>query len=222
MIVIIDCQLGNLRNVQKAFERIGLDTKISNNIEDIQNADGYILPGVGAFGSAMEHLHSLNLVEPLRHNIMQKKKPILGICLGMQILGERGFEDGEHKGLGILPMTIQKLNTGENLPLPHIGWNNIEVKSSSILFEGIPPDADVYFVHSYHAVCNDNEIVAATSNYGTTFVAAIEKDNVFATQFHPEKSQAYGVKILENFANYCRSNSCDFNDAYNSEVASHD
>lgn len=202
--LIIDYDVGNLRNVQKLVESLGQTTKISNSIEEINNASSYLLPGVGAFSDAMNKLTNLGLVEIIRHNVLTKKKPILGICLGMQVLGLESEEGGRTKGLGLLEMFIEKINLNEGYRLPHIGWNDIKIEKESILLNELPVNSDFYFVHSYHARCDDNSIVAATCEYSQKFVAVVEKDNIFGAQFHPEKSQAYGALIMKNFINYCK------------------
>lgn len=200
MICIIDCRLGNLRNVQKAFEKIGVQAIVSSAVSDLEKSQALVLPGVGAFGDAMNTLRELGLVAVIRTEVLEKKKPILGICLGMQVLGVESYEKGHHRGLGILPMSIQRLEPRDTgCRVPHVGWNAITVKNKASLFTGLPEKSDFYFVHSYHAVCEDQTIVAATCNHGMEFVAAVEKANIFATQFHPEKSQAYGLHILSNF-----------------------
>lgn len=207
MICIIDCNLGNLRNVQKVLEKLGESAIISNRCEDIEKADALILPGVGAFGEAMETLRELGLVEVIRREVLDRKKPILGICLGMQLLAIDGYEKGYHQGLGLLPMSVWQLQNQQNISefrLPHVGWNNIAAKDT-VLFEGLPSDANFYFVHSFHAQCQDESIIAATCCYGQEFTAAVHKENIFATQFHPEKSQAYGFKVLRNFIQYVTS-----------------
>jgi len=205
MFVLVDCNLGNLRNVQKAFEKIGEEAIISNNINDIEKADGLILPGVGAFPEAMKNIHSLELFNVLRDQVLNKKKPILGICLGMQLLGKEGYENERCEGLNFLPMIIKKLEININeYRLPHIGWNNITIKKSAPLFEGLPDNPDFYFVHSYHSICDDSNIVSATCDYGQIFVVAVQYENIFGVQFHPEKSQEYGLKILKNFVKYVK------------------
>jgi len=206
MFVLVDCNLGNLRNVQKAFEKIGEKAIISSNVNDIKKAKGLILPGVGAFPEAMRNIHSLGLFDVLRDQVLNKKKPILGICLGMQLFGREGYENERCEGLNFLPMVIKKLEVNINeYRLPHIGWNNITVKKSLPLFESLPDDPDFYFVHSYHPICEDNNIISATCNYGQTFVVAVQNKNIFGVQFHPEKSQEYGLKILKNFVKYVKS-----------------
>ena len=208
MMCIIDCNLGNLRNVQKAFEKLGEQVIISSRQDDIEKADALILPGVGAFGDAMDTLRKMGLVDVIRKEVLEKKKPLLGICLGMQLLAIDGYEKGYHQGLGLLPMSVQQLQNEQNMPgfrLPHVGWNDITARADEVLFEGLPSGANFYFVHSFHVRCMDNSIIAATCRYGQEFAAAVHKDNIFATQFHPEKSQAYGFKVLLNFIKYVKS-----------------
>jgi len=202
--LIIDYDVGNLRNVQKLVESLGEVAKITDSIDEINNASSYLLPGVGAFPDAMKKLSNLGLSEVIRHNVLVEKKPILGICLGMQILGS-GSEEGESiEGLGLLKMSVKKIKNSNEYKLPHIGWNDLMIEKDSVLLNGLPEAADFYFVHSYHAVCDDPSIIAATCDYSNRFVAAVEKDNIFGVQFHPEKSQAYGAHIINNFINFCK------------------
>lgn len=197
--VIIDYDAGNLRNVQKAIEFLGYQSLISNRIEEIGRAEILILPGVGQFYHGMKALEALSLCGVLERKVVQEKTPLLGICLGMQLLAKEGTEGGRHLGLGFINGTVQKLDSNQKgLRLPHIGWNDVVAKKASILFSGIPEHPDFYFVHSYQLVCEE-AVVSATCEYGRPFPAAIEKDNIFATQFHPEKSQRYGLQILKNF-----------------------
>jgi len=206
MLVIIDCNLGNLRNVQKAFEKIGEEAIISNNISQIEKADCLVLPGVGAFAEAMENIHSLGLFDVLRKQIFHEKKPILGICLGMQLLGKESYEHGKCEGLNLLPMVIKKLEVNtDKYRLPHMGWNDISVKNNTSLLEDLPDNPDFYFVHNYHAICDIDNIIAATCDYGQTFVVAVQYENIFGVQFHPEKSQENGIKVLKNFIKYVKS-----------------
>ena len=201
--LIIDYDVGNIGNVRKIIESFGQDVLVSNSERDVNRASSYILPGVGAFPDAMRKLAELGLIETLKNNVCDKKKPILGICLGMQILGLNGDEGGNIDGLGILNMSIRRLQVTTPHRLPHIGWNNIKAAKNSMLLAGLPEAPDFYFVHSYHAQCHDDSIVAATCDYGGQFVAAVEHQNVFGVQFHPEKSQAYGAKVLQNFVSIC-------------------
>lgn len=205
-IVIVDYDAGNLRNVQKAVEHAGAASIISNLHDEIKDSDVIILPGVGAFNDGMHNLKNLGLDTVLQSAVLEDKKPILGICLGIQLLSKEGDEGGQSKGLGILPMKVERLDSDEKgFRLPHIGWNEVFPKKDSILFQNVDTKPDFYFVHSYHVICEDETMVAATAHYGEDFVCAIEKDNVFATQFHPEKSQRYGLRVLKNFLNYCEN-----------------
>ncbi len=206
MILILDFNAGNLRNVQKAFERIGYQPVISGRPADVEKAEVIIFPGVGSFAEAMQTLGEMNVIGTLRRHVMEKHKPFLGICLGMQLLAREGSEGGRTEGLGFLPAKVERLDAeAKGLRLPHIGWNSVVPRANSVLFQGIPADSDFYFVHSYHLICDEAPAVAATCEYGRRFVCAVEKDNIFATQFHPEKSRKAGLKVLENFMNYCRS-----------------
>ena len=199
-IAVIDYDAGNLRNVQKAFEHCGYPTFTTNRVGDIEDANVLILPGVGSFSDGMSALERLKLDGVIANEVREKGKPILGICLGMELLALDGNEGGKRLGLGLLPMSIQRLSSDvHGLRVPHMGWDNVDVVASSIMFSGIPNDPDFFFAHSYHAVSEDNSIVVATCKYGHHFVAAVERDNIFATQFHPEKSQSIGLAILKNF-----------------------
>jgi imidazole glycerol-phosphate synthase subunit HisH len=192
-IAILDYDMANLRSVQKAFETVGHAAQIINSPEQIDKADKLVLPGVGAFADAVNILRARNLVEPILRHI-EKGKPLLGICLGLQILFDVGYEDGEHRGLGVLK--------GDELSLkvPHMGWNQLTIKKPSPLFKNLPDSASVYFVHSYYVEPKDESVIATTTDYGRPFVSSIWRDNLMATQFHPEKSQKVGLQILANFA----------------------
>lgn len=204
-ITIIDYDAGNLRNVQKAVEACGYSAITSRLAEEVESSDVLILPGVGAFQNGMGALERLGLCDAIRKHVITEKKPILGICLGMQLFAKEGHEGGRCQGLGFLPMVIEKLPVEEHgLRLPHIGWNSVDIKSSARMFDGVSPGPDFYFVHSFHAVCETEDIVAATCSYGQSFVASVERDNIFATQFHPEKSQRYGLQYLRNFLEYSK------------------
>lgn len=205
-VAIINCGSGNLRNVQKAFLHFTEDAEIYSDRTGIDEADILVLPGVGAFGDAMENLKRRDLVGPIREAVLDKKKPILGICLGMQLLADVGAENGPVDGLGLVAGTVEKLDVdgaanwaGRRLTLPHIGWNTVLPETGSRLFRDIPNESDFYFVHGYHFVPQSEDIVAARCDYGTEFCCAIETDNIFATQFHPEKSQRFGAKLVANF-----------------------
>ncbi len=198
MIVIVDYNMGNLRSVSKALEHLGASVKISSSPEEIQNADKLVLPGVGAFGDACKELKALNLFEPIRE-FSKKKKPFLGICLGLQLLFDRSEESPEAAGLGIFEGTVKAFRS-KTVKIPHMGWNNAKLVKKHPYTEGLAQDSFFYFVHTYYAVPVQKEIVAAECTYGEeTFPAMIGDGPVFATQFHPEKSQAAGLKILKNF-----------------------
>lgn len=209
--VIVDYGVGNLRSVQKAFEMAGATAEISGDGATLTGADAIVLPGVGAFGDAMENLRKRELIEPLRDAALERKVPFLGICLGMQLLFSGSEEGGHQDGLGIIPGKVVRFELsaakdywGKQLKLPHIGWNNISIDGRSRLLRGVPQDTDFYFVHSYHASETNSGHVAATCRYGEEFVCAIEVENVMATQFHPEKSQGEGQRIVANFVDICR------------------
>ena len=200
MIVIVDYGLGNLFSVQKAFEILGAPVKISGTAEDIHTAERIVLPGVGAFGDGMEFLRTKGLDRALTEEVIGKKKPFLGICLGLQFLAETGEEHGEHRGLGWIKGRVRKLAAEkQGLKIPHIGWNELTMVRASPMFTGINPDADFYFVHSFQLQCADPTDLVATATYGEKITAAVERGNIFATQFHPEKSQDNGLKLLQNF-----------------------
>src|SRR3989338_3798730 len=198
MIVIIDYGLGNLKSVAAAVKRLGYEFSISNRAEDFQKADKLILPGVGAFGDGMRNLLNLNLIAPLTRIVLEQGKPILGICLGAQLMAKESVEFGHHQGLGWIDASVIKLETGDQrLRLPHVGWNNLLQVRRNILFEGIPNEALFYYVHSFYVQCRDFNIVIAECEYGEKFTAAFNRGNIYATQFHPEKSQLYGLRLLD-------------------------
>ena len=199
MIAIIDYDAGNIKSVEKALHYLGEETTVTRDPQTLLNADKVILPGVGSFGQAMENLHTYGLV-PVIHEIVEKKTPFLGICLGLQLLFESSEETPGVEGLGILKGKIVKIPPAPGLKIPHMGWNNIKIKKDSRLFKGLPENPYVYFVHSYYLKAKDDRIVKATTEYGTHIHASVEQDNIFACQFHPEKSSTVGLKILENFA----------------------
>ena len=203
-IAIVDYDAGNLRNVQKAIERLGYRASIAERPEEVDAAEVVVLPGVGAFADGMARLEERGLDLAIRRAAIEDRKPVLGICLGMQLLAFRGDEGGPRPGLEVLPMTVRRMEADRHgLRLPHIGWNEVRPRERSVLFEGLAAGPDFYFVHSYHAVPEDDSIVAATAAYGARFAAALEHRNVFATQFHPEKSQRYGLALLANFLKHC-------------------
>lgn len=200
MIVIIDYHMGNIRSVTKAFKKLNAPFVVSNNPGDIKKASHVVLPGVGAFGDGMKNLENLNLIPLLEEQVLKKKKPFLGICIGMQLLASTGQEYGNHEGLGWIKGTVRRFKVDEKkYKIPHIGWNDITIRIAKPLFDDIPSGIDVYFVHSFHLVPEDKNVIAATCDYSEEFVAAIQQENIFGLQFHPEKSQANGIKIIENF-----------------------
>jgi glutamine amidotransferase len=199
MIVIIDYQMGNLRSVQKGFEKVGHAAVISGDPQEIEAADRVVLPGVGAFEDAMADLHRTGLVDPILAAI-DAGKPFLGICLGLQLLFDVSYEDGEHAGLGVIAGEVIRFVPGEGRKVPHMGWNQLQVRRSAPVLAGIPDGRHFYFVHSYYVVPRDESIIATETCYGPRFCSAIWRDNLFATQFHPEKSQRDGLQILKNFA----------------------
>ncbi len=199
MIAIIDYDAGNLRSVEKALLSLGEEVLVTREREQLLRADKVILPGVGNFGDAMEKLNSFGLVSVI-HELAEMGKPFLGICLGLQLLFERSAEAPGVKGLGILKGEILRIPDKEDLKVPHIGWNSLHLQNSGRLFRGLTEDAYVYFVHSYYLKAAEPQIVKATTEYGVKIDASVEQGNVFACQFHPEKSSRVGLKILENFA----------------------
>ena len=199
MIAIIDYDAGNLKSVEKALLALGEDVLVTRDREKLLAADKVILPGVGNFGDAMEKLKSYGLVSVI-HELAEMGKPFLGICLGLQLLFERSDEAPGVEGLGILKGEIVRIPDGEELKVPHIGWNSLHLQNDGRLFRNLPEEPYVYFVHSYYLKAEDPEIVKATTEYGVTIDASVEQGNVFACQFHPEKSSRVGLKILGNFA----------------------
>ncbi len=201
-IAIIDYDMGNLRSVQKAFEAVGCSATITRSPQVIDDATHVVLPGVGAFGDCMDNLERYGLSSSVRTTIA-KGKPFLGICLGLQLLFTDSEEFGAHHGLGILDGRVVKFrSTDTRMKIPHMGWNQIRFSKQIPLLEGVPEGAYVYFVHSYYVEPRDETIVGTTTDYGTTFVSGIWRENVFACQFHPEKSQRWGMRILENFSRF--------------------
>ena len=195
---IIDYDAANIRSVEKAVRYLGKDAVVTADRETILSADRVILPGVGAFGDAMNRLRALGLVEVIRQTV-ERRTPFLGICLGLQLLFERSEESPGVPGLGLLKGEILRLPDMPGLKVPHIGWNSLEYPNPGRLFRGIAQDSFVYFVHSYYLKAQEESIVTATTRYGTLVHASVEKDNLFACQFHPEKSSETGLTILENF-----------------------
>lgn len=200
MIAIIDYDAGNLRSVEKALEAIGEKAVVTRNSDEILSADKVILPGVGSFGDAMGRLHEYGLVDTL-HEVADSGKPFLGICLGLQLLFRRSDESDGVEGLSILPGEILRIPDAPGIKIPHIGWNSLKVAPKARIFEGLRENPYVYFVHSYYLKADDENIVAATTEYGGTIIhASVQKDNIYACQFHPEKSSTVGLQILKNFA----------------------
>ena len=200
MLHIIDYGMGNLRSVQKAFEHLGVEAAITTNPSDLASADRVILPGVGAFRDAIAELKRLDFVPAIR-DVVASGKPFLGICLGLQLLFDVSYEDGEHEGLGIVPGKVIRFAPQPDLKVPHMGWNSLTFQQEHPILKDVAPGSHVYFVHSYHVGPTDPSVIAATSDHGGPFVAMIAKGNLTATQFHPEKSQKVGLQLLKNFAN---------------------
>jgi len=198
MVAIIDYDAGNIKSVEKALLHLGEEVIITRDREQILNSDKVILPGVGAFGDAMEKLRSYGL-DKVIYEVVERKIPFLGICLGLQLLFEKSDETPGVKGLGILPGEILRIPDKEGIKIPHMGWNSVKIKENARIFKDVPQDPYVYFVHSYYLKAGREEDVAATTEYSTLIHAAVEHDNVFACQFHPEKSSEIGLKILKNF-----------------------
>ncbi len=200
MIAIIDYGMGNLRSVQKGFERMGHEAVVTRDPKTIANAGKVVLPGVGAFPDCMRNLEQFGLIDPVKKSVASGK-PFLGICLGLQLLFTESEEFGISKGLDIIKGRVVRFKGPEfgDLKIPHMGWNSISIKKRAPAFLDVPDNSHVYFVHSFHVVPDDRSVVATTTPYGIEFVSSIWKDNIFATQFHPEKSQALGLSILKRF-----------------------
>ncbi len=203
MIAIIDYGAGNIQSVKKAFEHIGCDCFVTRNHDEIIKADGAVLPGVGSFGDTVDSLNQFG-IKDTAIEFINSGKPFFGICLGLQLLFPGSEESPGAKGLGVFEGSITKIPNGEGLKTPHMGWNSLDIKKHDRLFKGIDGNPYVYFVHSYYLNAADRQIVAAQTQYGVTIDAAIEHNNVFATQFHPEKSGDVGLQILRNFAEIVR------------------
>lgn len=200
MIAVIDYNMGNLRSVKNAFLKIGQEVDIVQDSDKVKNYDKIVLPGVGAFGDAMEHLKETSMDEAITA-FSQTGKPVLGICLGMQLLLDESEEFGTHKGLGLIPGSVKHFDTAKfptKLKVPHMGWNELFVQKENLLLKNLPKAFYLYFVHSYHAVCDESAIIGKT-HYGYDFASAICKENIYGFQPHPEKSHENGLKILKNF-----------------------
>lgn len=203
MITIIDYGMGNLRSVQKGFERVGFAAQVTTDPRKIAGAERLVLPGVGAFRDCMANLRAGGFVDPILAHVAAGR-PFLGICLGLQLLFTESEEFGRHEGLGIIPGRVVRFpagmrHAGDELKVPHMGWNGISIRRPAPVFRGIEDGSSVYFVHSYYVVPEDPSVVAAETEYGFPFCAAVGKDNVIAMQFHPEKSQQVGLQMLKNF-----------------------
>ena len=198
MIALIDYEAGNIKSVENALKFLGQEAVLTRDRDLIWKADKVILPGVGAFGDAMDRIRDYDL-EDVIHSVTDRGTPFLGICLGLQLLFEESEESPGAKGLGILPGRIIRIPEGEGHKVPQIGWNDLSYPKKGRLFEDVPEGSYVYFVHSYYLHADDRDIVAAQTQYGVTIDASVEKDNVFACQFHPEKSERVGMQILKNF-----------------------
>jgi glutamine amidotransferase len=203
MIVIVDFGIGNLNSVLHKVKKVGIEAIISSRIEDIEQAEKLILPGVGAFGAGVENLKSLGLVSILNHKVVEKKTPVLGICLGMQLFAKRS-EEGNVEGLGWVDAEVRRFRFEDNnsLRIPHVGWNIIQPQQETQLFKGIVPGQRFYFTHSFHLRCSNPEDVLATTFYGYEFVSALRHENIYGVQFHPEKSHRRGIEIIRNFVEY--------------------
>ena len=197
MIAILDYEVGNVKSILNMFKKIGIDAVITSDINEIKNADKYILPGVGSFDYGIKKLKESSFFETLEQNILKREKPILGICLGMQLL-TNSSEEGKERGLGWIDATTQRIQSN-NLPIPHMGWNNVNVEKKSPLFKNLKENNRFYFVHSFYVVANNKENILATVNYENNLVCAIEKNNIYGVQFHPEKSHKFGMQLLKNF-----------------------
>jgi glutamine amidotransferase len=203
MIAIVDYGMGNLRSVEKGFQKVGIDARIVTDARAIDDARGVVLPGVGAFRDCMLNLASHNLIDSIMKSI-EKGKPYLGICLGLQVLFTESEEFGHSKGLDVFKGKVPRFPEGK-LKVPHMGWNSIKIQRRPPILDGISDGEYFYFVHSYYVAPEDEDIIATTTDYGIEFTSMVWRDNVFAVQFHPEKSQTMGLKILENFGNMVKA-----------------
>jgi glutamine amidotransferase len=199
-IAIIDYGMGNVRSLMNAFEYIGEEAAVTRDLDELAAADRLVLPGVGAFGDAMAALRASDLVAPLTRFALEERKPILGVCLGMQLFAKRSLEHGEHEGLGWLDAEVLPLEVEPPAKVPHVGWNALSYDPGDWLLEGVPAQqTDFYFVHSFHMVCNDPADLVATTDHGGAITAVVRRDNLVAAQFHPEKSQDNGLQLLQNW-----------------------
>ena len=209
LLTVVDYGVGNLRSIAKSIEKANSDNnlnysvKVSSDINDVKKSDKIVLPGQGSFKSCVDALNNINgLVDTLNEFAIDNKKPLLGICVGLQMFADVGFEETETKGLGWISGKVSKIdNQNGKYKLPHIGWNEINIAKNSKIFKGIENNSHMYFVHSYEFVPNDNSVIVATTDYSSNIVCSVEKENIFGTQFHPEKSDKIGLKIIDNFIN---------------------
>lgn len=201
-VVIIDYKIGNIGSIINMFKKIGVEAKLSSNKDEIFNAEKLILPGVGSFDNGMKNLRESGLIEVLNNKVLKDNTPLLGICLGMQLLMESS-EEGKERGLGWIDGEVKKFCFGENkdkLKVPHMGWNTVVPTNKETLYKGFDEENRFYFVHSYHVVCKNKENILGTSHFGYDFTSSIYKNNIFGVQFHPEKSHKFGMQLLKNFA----------------------
>ena len=199
MIAIVDYGMGNLRSVLNGFEKVGHRAKVTRDAAELKSAAKIVLPGVGAFRDAIRELIRYDLVDPIKQSI-DSGKPFLGICLGLQLLFDEGYEDGVHQGLSVLPGKVVRFDLPPEYKVPHMGWNTLSIKRRPPILAGIDENTHFYFVHSYYVAPSDPGVIATETDYGGPFVSMAWRDNLFATQFHPEKSQTHGLRILKNFA----------------------
>jgi glutamine amidotransferase len=203
MIAIVDYGMGNVRSLSNAFEYLGEDVVVTDDAQVMEDADRIVLPGVGAFGDAMQAMHLRGVIAPLNRQVRVLRKPLLGICLGMQLVAKESVEHGHHKGLGWVDARIERLTPAAQQKVPHVGWNSLDFPSQDWLFEGIrQKEANFYFVHSFHMVCTNPQDRLATTDYGGDVTAVVRHDNIVVMQFHPEKSQDNGLRLLQNWVNW--------------------
>lgn len=202
MIAIVDYGMGNVRSLSNALEYLGQDVIITDDAQVMDDADRIVLPGVGAFGDAMQAMRQRGVIDPLNKQVREFRKPVLGICLGMQLIARESAEHGRHDGLGWVDAHIERLTPEAPLKVPHVGWNSLSFPADDWLFEGLRrTEANFYFVHSFHMVCNNPGDRLATTDYGGDVTAVVRHDNIVAMQFHPEKSQDNGLRLLQNWVN---------------------
>jgi glutamine amidotransferase len=205
MIAVVDYGMGNLRSVEKALQKVGAEALVTSDARKILNSEGVVLPGVGAFRDCMRNLREYGLIDPL-YQFIQSGRPFLGICLGLQLLFTQSEEFGPHKGLGLIKGRVVRFPNLPELKVPHMGWNTLSIKRKVPLLKGIEDGSYFYFVHSYYVIPENDDITATTTHYGVEFVSSIRKDNIFACQFHPEKSQKLGLRILKRFGDLVKEN----------------